>query len=468
MMTLVIQYLSSGTIIYDQSIMASYKGGRKLFGEPIVLQDWNEAAEERSAQYWELFLDLLLVAAASCVADQFKESQDFWEFAVFALILVNGWMLYTHHITTRFEDASLSHSFLLFSYFAGFGYSIVNAGFEHATSFAAGALLQRLSVAIMLAYIAISIPRARYSCCLIAILMVIPVVSLTIIVLFSGGERLSFGLLTLTAGAELFGEVCLTFFVNTQASIPINIEHTKDRLGTLQLVMLGETASSVVLTYRELLGQLEDVGKSTEKQYYWILLLSFLLIFMFTLLFYHMLPHQDDHPFRRGKHYYGLGLVLHKSLSLSFLSLGVSIKLVVESALLQEELSLFGYQLMGYGVSVSLLILLFIRLMSHGGKATVQFGPQMVYTKGADPIVDRIASIWWTVFGVAWFPPLVGVVTEWTPRDPLGATALHAFLVLVLCVVESAFTHIIAERLTAAPCPVSTPGERHALITTGV
>ena len=115
--------------------MSNHRGGRKLFGETVLLQDWDKESEgEGAAQYWELFLDLLLVAAASCVADQFKETADFAEFALFYLILVNGWMLYTHHITSRFEDASLAHSMLLFLYMSGFGYSIVNVGYAHASA----------------------------------------------------------------------------------------------------------------------------------------------------------------------------------------------------------------------------------------------------------------------------------------------------------------------------------------------
>ena len=78
--------------------------GRMLFGAPVLLQDWDRESQH-AFQYWELFLDLLLVAAASAVTDQFKENlhvQGMGEFVVFYLSLLNGWLLYTHHITTRF------------------------------------------------------------------------------------------------------------------------------------------------------------------------------------------------------------------------------------------------------------------------------------------------------------------------------------------------------------------------------
>ena len=94
--------------------------GRRLFGAPVLLQDWDRAAEEGAAQYWELFLDLLLVAGASALADQLKEDERVGHFALYYLVVVNGWNLYTHHITTRFEDASLAHAMLLLEYFYGF------------------------------------------------------------------------------------------------------------------------------------------------------------------------------------------------------------------------------------------------------------------------------------------------------------------------------------------------------------
>jgi low temperature requirement protein LtrA len=159
--------------------MPHQRGGiRRLFGSPVLLQDWDSEAEEGAAHYFELFLDLLLVASASSVADQFKQDENFGEFCVFYFIMVNGWMLYTHHITTRFEDTSLAHSMLLFYYFIGFGYSIVNVGFKDVHAFAAGAILQRASILIMLANIATCLPRARYFCKVLAALTVVATVGL--------------------------------------------------------------------------------------------------------------------------------------------------------------------------------------------------------------------------------------------------------------------------------------------------
>jgi low temperature requirement protein LtrA len=66
--------------------MSTSRNARYLVGKPVLLQDWDEEAEEGSVQHWELFLDLLLVAAASAIADEFQENltlHGFLEFAVF-------------------------------------------------------------------------------------------------------------------------------------------------------------------------------------------------------------------------------------------------------------------------------------------------------------------------------------------------------------------------------------------------
>jgi len=82
--------------------------------------------------YWELFSDLLLVAAASSIAENLEEEPNFkgWiKFAILYFIFINGWLLYVHHYNTRFVDSSLAHCLTLFFYYLGMAGSIVNADF---------------------------------------------------------------------------------------------------------------------------------------------------------------------------------------------------------------------------------------------------------------------------------------------------------------------------------------------------
>mmetsp|Transcript_33787 Transcript_33787/g.73221 ORF Transcript_33787/g.73221 Transcript_33787/m.73221 type:complete len:369 (-) Transcript_33787:1364-2470(-) len=309
--------------------------GRRLLGAPVLLQDWDAEAEEGAAQYWELFLDLLLVAAASSIADEFKNDLTpggFAHFVVMYVILVNGWLLYTHHITSRFEDTSLVHSFVLFVYLVGFGTCIVNASFEDARAFCVGAILLRLSVLIMLTSIAYCIPRARHFCKALAFVALLAIAGLGVPILFDGDDTMTEVGLWMGAGVESLAEVLMVNMLRGERLVPINIDQTKERLGALVLVMLGETVLSVTITYRELKEEHREEEEDGESQqhnsyYYWVLGLSFLLIFMFTLLFFHMQPDPAEHAFRRSRTYVTLCLLAHKVLGLALLCVGVSVKL---------------------------------------------------------------------------------------------------------------------------------------------
>jgi low temperature requirement protein LtrA len=165
--------------------------------------------------------------------------------------------------------------------------------------------------------------------------------------------------LWVAAGVKFLGELILVSFVERRHLVPVNIEHSKERLGALELIMMGETVLSVTLTYREL--DRDDIIHDALNSFYWVLGLSYMLIFMFTLLFFHLQPAPEEHAFRRSAWHGTLLLLAHKLLGLALLVVGVSVKLVVEAVLLQEELTLFAYRLMGWSVgTASLVLFLFV------------------------------------------------------------------------------------------------------------
>ena len=417
--------------------------GRRLFGAPVLLQDWDRAAEEGAAQYWELFLDLLLVAGASALADQLKEDERVGHFALYYLVVVNGWNLYTHHITTRFEDASLAHAMLLLVYFYGFGLEIVNVG--DPAPFAVGALLQRGTILVMLGTIAHGLPRARVFCLTLGSMVSLTMAALVVTLRLGGNAPVQMAGLWTAAVLELLAEFVLALVLSGPRLIPINIEQSKERLGALVLIMLGETALSVTITYREL--DREEIVGDTKNRYYWVLGLSFLLIFMFCVFYFHMQPPPADHAFRRSRWHGTTCFVLHKFLGLALLAVGTSVKLVVEAVLLEKETaSRFTYHLLGFGVGTALLLLYILRYLHHGGRREIHFGKHtLVFGEHAD--LDRIASIWWYTVACAWPLPFIGSATGWTMRDPLTSLAQHALLLFVLCVMESIYSHTITRAL---------------------
>lgn len=355
--------------------------------------------------------------------------------------MMNGWILYSHHYSTRFKDASLAHSLVLFVYVFGFGVSIVNVGFEDQTQFVVGALIQRFAIFIMLAITGHSLPRARYSCKVIGLLTIVAVTGLC--VALSANETVSRVGLWAAALAELTGEIFLVSCTDLRSFVPINIEQSKERLGALELVMLGETVLSVTLQYRE--GRNETTV--TTSFYYWVLGLSFLLIFMVTLLYFHMQPEPGEHAFRRSRFHGTACMVVHKILALALLAVGVSIKLIAEDVLTNEPLSPQAAQLMGGGVGVFLLLLFFLRYLHYGGKPAIHFGHK-VLRSGEHPDLDLVATAWWSTVGFAWVLPFLGIATGTTMKSPVAAIAWHAIYLFVLCVLESTFSHKIEDGLS--------------------
>jgi len=405
--------------------------GRRLVGTAVLWQDWDQEAGEGTVRYWELFTDLLMVAAASAIADNLQEEQSmegFGEFALLYFAIVNGWLLYTHHYTSRFEETSLMHSFVLFFFLLGMAVAIVNASYHTARLFSLGIVLQRVSFLCMIIPIGFYLIRAR------AFLVAMGSVTLVTTSCFVlSALRPDWAVYCWTAAAiiDYSTESFLTWVLPGTKLIPINIEHTKDRLGVLVLVMLGETVISSTITYREYAA---DSSIQEGTQYYIVLSLSFLLIFMFTLIFFNMQPAPRDHALRRSRLAGTLVLVLNKTLGLSLLSVGVSIKLAVKAVAENDALSRFASALLGLAVGISMMILFGMRCCHYAGRLPRPNDP---------PDVRLLMWIWWAVFAVFSVIPFFFV---WA-TSPMTALALYSSLLLILCVVESWFTHVLEKHL---------------------
>lgn len=409
---------------------------RKLFGAPVLSQDWDTESEETGAAYWELFLDLLLVAAATATADGFKEQLNLAgvaEFCAVYYIFVNGWLLYTHHITTRFSDGTLLHSFNLFVFLLGFAYSVVNAGFETAASFSRGAILQRFAILVMLANIYSFLPRARDFCIVFGVHILIAIAVLMLPALWPDMAPICWWIVVVM---ESTIELTSPYFLSGSALIPVNIEHTKERLGSIVLIMLGETVVSATILYRELR---DKTGNENEQQFNLVLGLAFLLVFMFTLLYFHMQPSPQDHALRRSRLHGGLLLFVTRILGLSLLAVGVSVKLVVISVANHDTLPVFASRLLGLSVGSALATMFFTRILHYGGRMPRSLDP---------PRVKMIMWCWWaTLFGTVMIP----FATAWLQwNDPVHVLAFYASLLLGMTVVESTITHFLANHLTVS------------------
>jgi len=407
---------------------------RMLYGAPVLLQDWDTEETAASARYWELFLDLLLVAAASATADGLKDNPTMAgvaEFCVIYYCFINSWLLYTHHITTRFEDGTLLHTLNFFVYLLGFAQCIINAGYDTAIQFSRGAILQRLAVLIMLVNIYVFIPRARQFCTLL-VLSIVLVISMFLVA--SIRPELAPICWWIAVAIELSLEFAGILVLKGNALIPLNVEHTRDRFGCIVLVMLGETVVSATILYREMRG--EETFVARDQGYNIVLSLEFLLVFMFTLMYFHMDPPMADHAIRRSRIHGAVLIFFTRLLGLALLAVGVSVKMFVVAVIQEEMLPPFASRLMGISIGVALTILFLLRVLHYGGRMPRPFDP---------PDVKLIMWCWWVVLGVLVLVPFGTAGLGWT--DPVHVIAFYSGLVFFMTVLESTATHILAPHL---------------------
>ena len=408
--------------------------GRRLFAPPTLWQDWGDDPETGDVSYWELFVDLLLVAAASSLADTLRGNLSLSgviEFGCLYMVVIGGWILYTHHYTSRFNDASLTHSLLLFLFLVGMAVTVVNASYEHVQYFGMGLLTQRIAFLIMLHGVyATMYERCGVMVRTMAEYILINMVLYGVLVAFPSA---AWCIMPILALLELLGELTLTALPRS-AVVPINIEHSKDRLGVSCLVMIGETIISITMEYRE---HMEAGGLSdrVETPYYTLLALAFLLVFMFTLLYFNMQPPPALHAFRRSLPSGWSVLVLHKLMGLSLLAVGVAIKVAVSTVVEEEELTPFASRLLGIAVGTSLLNLFAMRLCHFGFRRNAK----------VSTFAYRVMCFWWLSFGVFSVLPFfyMGIL------DPVQAFLWQSLSMAVLCVLETCFTHILETQITA-------------------
>jgi low temperature requirement protein LtrA len=403
--------------------------GRKLTGQAVLWQDWDEEAEEAEVGYWELFTDLLMVAACSAIADGLKEKESwdaFIEFTLLYMIVVNSWLLYTHHYSSRFEESSLTHTFVLLFFLLGMASSVVNAGYETASMFSLSVIWQRVAVLCMIVPIVFRLPRASYFC---KSMSTVVVVSICLYGVAAVKPQWAPVFWALAAAFEHFLELWLPQFISREQLVPVNIDHTKDRLGVLVLVTMGETVISSTMTYRELAKE-DEIKPENASSFYWVLTLSFVLVFMFTLMFFNGQPAPKDHALRRSRVRGASLLVLNKTLGLPLLMIGVSIKLAVDAVAKGEEMSEFGASILALGVGSSMTILLAMRACHYAGILPRAIDP---------PHVVRIMYFWWAIMGVSVILPFLFIGI----RDPVAALATQSGLLVSIVLIEAWITHVL-------------------------
>lgn len=316
---------------------------------------------------------------------------------------------------------------MLFVFILGFASCIINANVETIDAFSIGVILQRSAVILMMLPIYAHVPRARAYCMKMCGLLLPEVFILSAVVL--APEEYKVTLLWLVAIMGLFLEFALAFMTKKQDLIPINIEHSKDRLGVFLLIMVGETVISSTIEYRNILHE-EEI--EDYRQYYWVLLWALVLVFTYVLIYFAMDPPPAYHAFRRSILHGCSAVLAHKLMCGSVLAVGVAVKLMIEAVVRGEEMDHFAVVLTGVSVGLSLVFLFSLRLLHYFG----------VLPRGTEPLhVIRLMNAWWCTFACATLVPFIAIFFNIT--DPVYSMGTYAVILFSICLVETIFIHVL-------------------------
>ncbi|OQR92444.1 hypothetical protein ACHHYP_03698 [Achlya hypogyna] len=401
---------------------------RTFYGCATLSADWSGDYEEKSAGWFELFLDLIMVAACASVADALKEDvsvDGFAHFFCMSFLYVSCWQMYTL-FNARYSETSLLHYAFLYLFLVGLGTMILAS--QPSQTFTLGFLCLRAALVSMKLSVYAALPRAR---CKLQIDIALQVAAMLLLVL-SLCFPSSWTLPLYLAGVGLefivnLGVVVFRWFATTH--IPINIDHMNEREGCLVMVAIGESVVSAVINSR---------GLTLTPRYFVAMHMSLLVIFSLAIFYFALQPPRKYHALRRS---YAAGFAfsyLHFLLIPTLLVVGVGTKLVSHALLAGAPLDTGAVWLFFGAISAAMAQMLVIRLLHFGGRQPSAQDP---------PCVKRIKYAWWGLF-VVWpilFLLAAAALTRDTSTvDPLVALGVADAAVFVWLLSETAIMHALA------------------------
>ncbi|KAF0694303.1 Aste57867_14815 [Aphanomyces stellatus] len=410
---------------------------RTFMSQPSLSADWSGEYEEKSAQWFELFLDLIMVAACSNVTEKLKEDLSFHGFLYFVLLTTAytmTWMLFTN-FHARFNEKSLLHYAYLYLLLSGLG-GMVLAG-EPGAAFTIGMLLARVSILFMYITIYVLLPKVRPN--VFTDISVVAMSSLTLVISLALPESWTMPSYILAMTFESAGRLVVGQ-LRTQAvipmeihRIPLNIDHFNERVGCLVMVSLGEAVVSAIINF--------DKPELLTTRFFFMMQLALLVLFSTAMFYFTIQPVRDFHALRRSA---VTGIVfawLHYLLVPTLLSIGVGLKFTTAAVLVGVPLSSADVWLLFGGIAATLLVMLGLRLCHFGGRQPAPTDPELA---------KRIKYAWWVVVGVSPIFPLVcaAALVASSPDDsidPIHALVLAAVFNLVWILIETAMMNRLVE-----------------------
>ncbi|KAA8493318.1 hypothetical protein FVE85_8763 [Porphyridium purpureum] len=420
----------------------SEDGVRLLYAKPriIVDLDADEEYEEKAAQWWELFLDLMYVAAASNLADALKDELDREGALAYVLmfsIFFNGWLFYTLH-QTRFVANSMFHLGLFYVFMLGTALMVVNcSAFEFAHGFSAACIIQRVALLLLYADTYAHVPRARMALTIWIQIISVAVVGFILALVLDSAKAYKLiwtGTVLLDAYFHLHHHL---FRMPEEHRVPLNIDHCAERFSCMLLVILGESIVSCVINYRDLP---QDARSYT---YYAVMALTLLMVFALALIYYMLLPPRAIHAMRRSVVTGSAFVLMHQIMLCALLGMGVGVKFVMiavtDDAI--DVLTIPEMLLLFVCLSIAMLSFFVIRLLHFWGRQP---------TPKDEPKVRKLKYAWWALVGVWWLIPLIFAVAGAMLKhqmklriEPFPCMLLACGTIFIYSFLETILAHVL-------------------------
>lgn len=429
---------------------------RSLYGVPKLAASYDEEYDERAAQWFELFIDLILVVAWSNVTDTLYESEagsvrSLFLFYVTMNLVQAAWLQYMEY-QTRFIDETFLHTVQLFLYILGLAGMAIHIGdAQVATEFTVSMLMQKIPVIGFCLSTGFLLKGTRQHMFCKAGLLTVSAAVCAAVVYVQPREYTPFVMVawSLVVAIELPSTWYIQLMIPQRHMIPINIDHVVDRTNAFIMITLGESILSAMIKYGALTEDEKTRAEFRISTYYLCMAFVLVLAYSIGLLYYNIQPPRHESAFRRSAARALLCFITTCALAPAILLVSVGVKFCIHAIVNPEGEVLRVHTWMLYGgVALVLHLIFWLRVGHYGG----------VEPRQSDPLVmKKVKYWWWAVFAVWPVLPLcvacviVGNEHVLSPAWNLGVTA---GVVMGLVLVETAFTTVLESMLEIEFQPV--------------
>jgi hypothetical protein len=314
--------------------------------------------------YWELFVDLTLVAAAGATAQILRTPQDgFLEFALIYLSIINGWFLYIHHYASRFQteenESSKIHWVLFWVYLTGMIAGVGYASFETYQQFSMAMIVQRFAVVLILAHVACHVDRVVPLCALLTFLTGDAMLCYALAAASSNGNATMY-LWGAASIMELHADLLLAIALRDGSpQIPYRLKTTMDRFWAVLLAPLGAIAVASFFATTQSSDDSADTSLFCRS--------SMLILSLFGLLYFGLKEAVCSHMNTQSTFHKALLLIVLKMLGLAVWTVGGSLLIFIVAAdntTTESQEKPHSMDMLGWSIGGTLSLFLGLRLFA--------------------------------------------------------------------------------------------------------